>query len=169
MRQLRSDQGTNFIGVRNELKAALSEMNQDTLKKEIARTSCDWIVFKMNIPSASHMGGTWERQIRTVRSVLSAHLHNHGRQLDDESLQTLMIEAESIANSQPLTTDKTTCKETPDVLTPNHLLTQKSQVVLPPPRVFQRANLYSRERWCQVQHLANEFWPRWRKSFLQSL
>ena len=143
VRQLRSDQGTNFIGASNELKAALSEMNQDTLKKEIARTSCDWITFKMNVPSASHMGGTWERQIRTVRSVLSALLHDHGRQLDDESLQTLMIEAESIVNSQPLTTDETTCKETPDVLTPSHLLTQKSQVVLPPPGVFQRADLYS--------------------------
>ena len=77
------------------------------------------------------------------RSVLGALLHDHGRQLDDESLQTLMIEAESIVSSRPLTTDETTCKETPDVLTPNHLLTQKSQVVLPPPGVFQRADLYS--------------------------
>ena len=74
VRQLRSEQGTNFIGASKELKATLSEMNQDTLKKEIARTSCNWIAFKMNVPSASHMGGTWERQIRTVRSVLSALL-----------------------------------------------------------------------------------------------
>ena len=116
VRQLRSDQGTNFVGASNELKEALSEMNQDTLKKEMARTSCDWIVFKMNVPSASHMGGAWERQIRTVRSVLSALLYDHRRQLDDESLQTLMIEAECIVNSRPLTTDKTACKETPDVL-----------------------------------------------------
>lgn len=41
VRQLRSDQGTNFVGASNELKAALSEMNQDTLKKEMAKTSCD--------------------------------------------------------------------------------------------------------------------------------
>lgn len=169
VRQLRSDQGTNFVGASNELKVALSEMNQDTLKKEMARTSCDWIVFKMNVPYASHMGGAWERQIRTVRSVLSALLYDHGRQLDDESLRTLMIEAECIVNSRPLTTDETTCKETPDVLTPNHLLTQKSQVVLPPPGAFQRADLYLRKRWRRVQHLANEFWQRWRKSFLQSL
>lgn len=123
----------------------------------------------MNVPSASHMGGAWEGQIRTVRNVLTSLLHDHGRQLDDESLQTLMIEAESIVNSRPLTTDETTCKETPDVLTPNHLLTQKSQVLLPPPGVFQRADLYLRKRWRRVQHLANEFWQRWRNSFLQSL
>ena len=40
------------------------------------------------------MGGAWERQIRTVRSVLSALLYDHGRQL--EWLQTLMVEAKSI-------------------------------------------------------------------------
>jgi len=115
------------------------------------------------------MGGAWERQIRTVRSVLSALLYDHGRKMEDESLQTLMIEAECLVNSRPLTTDETTCKETPDVLAPNHLLTQKSQVVLPPPGAFQRADLYL--RWCLhwVEHLTNEFWQRWRKSFLQSL
>ena len=169
MRQLRSDQGTNFVGASNKLKVALSEINQDTVKREMAKNSCDWIVFKMNVSSASHMGGAWERQIRTVRSVLSALLYDHGRQLDDESLQTLMVEAESIVNSRPLTTDETTCKETPDPLTPNHLLTQKSHVVLPPPGVFQWADLYSRKRWRRVQHLADEFWQRWPKSYLQSL
>ena len=76
-------------------------------------------------------GGRLGRQIRTVRSILSALLYNHGRQLDDESLQILMVEAESIVNSRLLTTDETTCKETPNPLTPNHLLTQKSHVVLP--------------------------------------
>jgi len=156
VRQLRSDQGTNFVGASNEQKAALSEMNQDTLNKEMARTSCDWIVFKMNVPSASHMGGARERQICTVRSVLSALLYDHGRQLDDESLQPLLIEAECIVNSGPLTTDKTTCKETTNVLMPNHLLTQESQVVLPPPGAFQRADLYLRKCWCRVQQLANE-------------
>ena len=169
MRQLRSDQGTNFVGASNELKIALSEMNQDTVKKEMAKNSCNWIAFKMNVPSASHMGGTWERQIHTVRRVLSALLNDHGRQLDDESLQTLMVKAESIVKSRPLTMDGTTCKETPCPLTPNHLSTQKSHVVLPPPGVFQRADLYSRKRWRRVQHLANEFWQRWRKSYLQSL
>ena len=33
VRQLRSDQGTNFVGAQNELKAALSEMNQDHVQE----------------------------------------------------------------------------------------------------------------------------------------
>ena len=38
--------------------------------------------------------------------------------------------------------------------------------MLPPPGVFQKADLYSRKCWRWVQHLANEFWKRWRTEFL---
>ena len=72
VRQLRSDQGTNFVGARNELEAALAKMHHDVIQKELLKDNCDWISFKMNVPHASHMGGVWERQIRTVRSVLEA-------------------------------------------------------------------------------------------------
>ena len=53
--------------------------------------------------------------------------------------------------------------------TPNHLLTMKSKVILPPPGIFQRADIYSRKRWRRVQYLIDEFWYRWRSEFLQSL
>lgn len=57
----------------------------------------------------------------------------------------------------------------PHPLTPNHLLTMKTKVVLPPPGLFQSADMYCRKRWRRVQHLANEFWVRWKKEYLQSL
>ena len=79
-----------------------------------------------------------------------------------------MCEAEAIVNSRPLTTDGLTMPSSPERLTPNHLLTMKANVLLPPPGDFKRADLYSQKRWCRVQHLANEFWNRW-KDFLQSL
>ena len=87
IRQLRSDQGTNFVGARKELAQALSEMDQERIKAKLLEEQCDWFSFKMNVPSASYMGGVWERQIRTVRSVLLSLLNNNGRQLD-ESLRT---------------------------------------------------------------------------------
>ena len=43
----------------------------------------------MNVPSTSHMGGIWERLIRTVHSVLCGLLEDHARQLHDEALRTL--------------------------------------------------------------------------------
>ena len=45
----------------------------------------------------------------------------------------------------------------------------KTKVVLPPPGVFQRADVYCRKRWRAVQYLANEFWTRWRKEYLLNL
>lgn len=169
IQQLRSDQGTNFVGAKNELEAALHEMDHKKIQRELLKDNCDWFAWKMNVPHASHMGGVWERQIKTVRSVLTGLLENHGNQLDDESLRTLMIEAEAIVNSRPLTTDDLTDPDSLDVLTPNHLLTMKSSVILAPPGNFQGADVYSKKRWRRVQQLADEFWQRWRKSYLQSL
>ena len=45
----------------------------------------------------------------------------------------------------------------------------KSDAIKPPPAVFSRPDLYSRKQWRRVQHIAGEFWSRWRKEFLQSL
>ena len=166
IRQLRSDQGSNFVGARRELAKALDEMDQERIKAKLLEDSCDWFHFRMNTPASSHMGGVWERQIRSVRNVLSSLLQDNGRQLDDESLRTLMCEAEAIVNSRPLTVNNLTDPDSLSPLTPNHLLTMKTKVLLSPPGVFQSADLYSRKRWRRVQHLANEFWSRWRKEFL---
>ena len=131
--------------------------------------NCDWFETKLNVPSASHMGGVWERQIRTVRGVLSALLETNRRQLNDEALRTFMCEAEAVVNSRPLTADNLTSADTVEALTPNHLLTGKSKVVLPPPGNFQEADEYAKKWWRRVQHLTNKFWSCWKREFLQSL
>ena len=74
VRQMRSDNGSNFIGARRELKEALAEMDQGQAKTEMLKESCDWVEIKLNVSSAGYIGGIWERQIRTVRSVFSALL-----------------------------------------------------------------------------------------------
>ena len=169
IRQLRCDCVTNFVGASAELRKCLEEMNQEIIKAELLKENCDWFDFKFNTPKASHMGGVWERQIRTVRNVLNAILHKNGYQLNEESLRTFMCEAESIVNSRPLTVDNLSSPDCPEPLTPNHLLTMKSKIVLPPPGVFQTADMYLRKHWKRVQHLSNEFWTRWRKEFLHAL
>ena len=145
VRQLRCDQGTNFVGARNELRAALKEMDQERIHEYLLQNDSEWIPFEMNVPYSSHMGGTWERQIRTVRSALEILLLNAGSQLDDEAFRTFMTEVECIVNSRPLTTNDLSDPDAPEPLTPNHLLTLKPKIVLPPPGEFQRADLYSRK------------------------
>ena len=41
--------------------------------------------------------------------------------------------------------------------------------MLPPPGEFKREDLYCRKRWRRTQHLAQEFWSRWSKEYLQQL
>ena len=87
------------------------------------------------------MGGIWERQIRSVRSILSALKREYGHVLDDESLKTLMAEVECIINSRPPTVPSSDPGDL-DPLTPSHLLTMKSKIVMPPPGNFQKADVY---------------------------
>ena len=169
IRQLRSDRGTNFVGAKGELEAALNEMHHDKIQQELLKDGCDWIQFQINVPHASHMGGVWERMIRSARTVLSALLDQHSSQLDDELLHTLMIEAEAIVNSRPLTYTDMTSPDSAEPLTPSQILTLKSKVVLPLPGHFVKEDLYCRKRWRRVQFLANEFWTRWRKEYIPTL
>ena len=134
---------------------ALNEMDHEKIKSSLLKEQCDWITLKMNVPSASHMGGVWERQIRTVRIALSSFLQHNSEQIDDESLRTLMCEAEAIVNSSPLTVNQLTDPDSPEPLTPSHLLIMKSKVLLSAPGKFESADMYARKRWRRVQHLAN--------------
>lgn len=162
VRQLRSDQGTNFIGARREFTELMKGMEGERVKA----LGCE---FLMNPPAASHMGGVWERQIRTIRSVLTAILDESAQRLDSSSLRTFLYEVMAVVNSRPLTVEHLNDPSAPEPLTPNHILTMKSTIILPPPGQFVKEDLYLQKRWRKVQYLANEFWIRWKKEYLLSL
>lgn len=122
----------------------------------------------MNAPASSHAGGAWERQIRTVRSVLGSVLAHTGR-LDDTSLRTFFYEAMFIVNNRPLTIGSISDPTSIEPLTPNHLLTMKSSVPLPPPGNFAKEDLYAKKRWRRVQYLSEQFWNKWRKEYLANI
>jgi len=80
-----------------------------------------------------------------------------------------MTEVENIVNCRPLTTQNLSDPSSLEPLTPNHLLTMKSKVLLPPPGRFTRSDLYARKRWRRVQYMANIFWNRWRQEVVHNL
>ena len=167
VRSIRSDNGGNFVGVEEEMKKCLSELDHSRIKEELLRESCDWIEWEKNPSKSSHMGGgVWERQIRTVKNILAGLMKEHSTRLNDESFRTLLSEVESIVNSRPLAVENLH-DETIEPITPNHLLTMKSKVLFPPPGAFEKADLYCRKRWRAVQFLANEFWQRFRKEYVR--
>ena len=96
-------------------------------------------------------------------------MKTHGERLDDESLLTVMTEVEGILNSRPLTVEVLNDPTSLQLLSPVNILTMKSKVVSPPPGEFSKPGIYSRKLWRRIQHIANEFWSRWKKEYLQSL
>ncbi|XP_028269841.1 uncharacterized protein LOC114441235 [Parambassis ranga] len=154
---IRTDNGTNFVGAQKELKTALA-----TLKNALLKDGVKWL---FNPPFGAHYGGVWERLIGPVKRILYSVLKE--QQLDDETLQTALCEAEAIMNDRPLTTVSSDPNDL-EPLTPNHLLQLKNKPIMPP-GLFHKNDLYSRRRWRQAQYLADLFWRRWTREYLSFL
>ena len=101
------------------------------------------MIWLRNPPATSHMGGVWERKIRTARSILNALIKTHGKSwksLDDESLYPLFIEVWPIVNSQPITISDL---QSPLPISPSNLLTKTPKVIMLPPQNFCSSDVYS--------------------------
>ena len=96
----------------------------------------EWLIWKRNPPLLSNMRGVWERHIRSARALLNSLLKTHESSLSDYSLQTLLVEVETIINSCPLTTDVLNDVISLAPLSPVNLLMMKSKVVMSLPGHF---------------------------------
>ena len=72
-------------------------------------------------------------------------------------------------NSRTKTVDTLGDVQSRQPICPSNILTMNSKIVLPPPGHFVNADEYSRKRWGQIQHIANQFCVRWRKESLWPL
>ena len=159
---IQSDNGTNFVGGERELKEEISKWNHSKIHEAMLQKNGDWI---FNPPAGSPHGGVWERQICTVRKTLRTL--EKEQMLDDENVQTLMCEVETIVNSPPITKVSSDPNDL-EALTPNHLLLLKTKPNLPP-GLFNKEDIYMRRRWQQVQYMADLFWKRWIREYLPLL
>ena len=96
--KLFSDNGTNFVAADRELAQEIRAINGKKLRGELLMDAIEWT---FNPPHAPHMGGVWERLVRSVKEILR-HLVGT-RLLNDEELVSFMCEAEKILNDRPLT------------------------------------------------------------------
>ncbi|XP_036007852.1 uncharacterized protein LOC118567265 [Fundulus heteroclitus] len=164
-KQLRSDCGTNFIGASKELRLDPPKPNEATVDDYLRKQRCSWV---FNAPHSSHMGGTWERMIGVSRRILDSMLLQAGNPtLTHEVLTTLMAEVTAIINARPLV-PVSSDPEAPLILTPSALLTQKFNPIETPPGDFTKADMY-KNQWKRVQALADTFWARWQKEYLNML
>ena len=56
-----NDCGTHFIGAKREIRHEIDGIYNYKVSAHMLKDACE---FKFNIPSASHAGGVWDRQIR---------------------------------------------------------------------------------------------------------
>ncbi|XP_064475699.1 uncharacterized protein LOC135389593 [Ornithodoros turicata] len=163
VKQLRSDQGTNFVGACAELKITTVGLDFNKVQRFLNGQGCTWV---FNTPHSSHMGGVWERMIGAARRVLDSMLLLRNTKLfSHEVLTTFLAEVAAIINSRqlvPVSSDP----ECPSVLTPALILTQKPPSSSAPPGEFTSLHV---KQWRQVQALANTFWHRWKAEYLPTL
>ncbi|XP_038120345.1 uncharacterized protein LOC119770113 [Culex quinquefasciatus] len=161
--EIYSDNGTNFQGASGELSKELAKVNHNELSSTFTDTHTQW---RFNPPAAPHMGGCWERMVRSVKAALSAIPVE--RKLDEESLVTLLAEAEHMVNSRPLTFVPLESADS-ESLTPNHFLMLSSsgvqQAVKDPVGVCAAI----KNSWNSIQHTLDEFWSRWVKEYLPTI
>ncbi|XP_062590301.1 uncharacterized protein LOC134251896 [Saccostrea cucullata] len=165
VKEFYSDRGTNFVGSVRELGINSVNVEDAPIHNLLTDKGTVW---RFNPPHSSHMGGTWERLIGVTRRILDAILQeNRHVKLTHEVLTTFLAEVSAIVNNRPIVPIATDT-ESPQVLTPNVLLTQKMGNVSESHMNFDVRDMYT-SQWKIVQILANRFWDRWRKEYLQSL
>lgn len=157
--EIYSDNGTNFHGAERELRLALKDVDQGVLAEYFITSNTKW---KFNPPSAPHMGGSWERLVRSFKNSLYKILQNH--KPPDALLQSTLIEIEHTINSRPLTYVPLET-ENDEALTPNHFLLGSTSGYKPLGE-FSDEKIIMKKNWMISQQLAEAFWKRWIKEFL---
>ena len=157
-----SDNGTNFRGATNELKEFINKLDKTAIKNFATSLRIQW---HFNPPSAPHMGGAWERLVRSSKEVMYGLVKDHV--LTDPQLITLLTEVEHILNSRPLTHLSENADDSV-ALTPNHILLGRHQNWDSISDISE-ADITSRKKWKQVQALQSAFWARWVKEYLPTL
>lgn len=157
-RLMYSDNGTNFRGADQELRAAYKEW-LPALRNEGLLRRMEW---RFIPPGAPNQGGAWERMVRSVKTALGVTLREKAPA--EEVLQTLLTEAEFSINARPLT-HVSVNPDDPEALTPNHFLLGSS-TGMPATGPCDEAD---RRTWRASMALADHFWRRWLREYLPTL
>ncbi|XP_055633808.1 uncharacterized protein LOC129774135 [Toxorhynchites rutilus septentrionalis] len=160
--EIHSDRGTNFVGTNNELRREMSKID-DQLAEVFTNANTKWV---FNPPGTPHMGGSWERLVRSVKTALAAMYTT--RTPNEETLITLVIEAECVMNSRPLTFIPLEVEQQ-KALTPNQFLLLSSSGVVQPRQALAESKYACRSNWNLGRVMLDQFWRRWVREYLPTL
>lgn len=165
MTDIYCDNGTNFVGAKNELPRLLEDSyDKQTIiiKNELLK---DEITFHFSPPRSPTFGGIWERNVRSVKHHLKRIVGSS--KLTFEEMDTLLKQIAGSLNSRPLCP----VRDDPDdleMLTPGHFLTHRT-INTPPEPSLVDVNSNHLTRWQFVQKLYHQFWFIWNNEYLSEL
>ncbi|XP_076394279.1 uncharacterized protein LOC143265522 [Megachile rotundata] len=161
-----SDNGTNFVGARNELldlnKLLKDKKFHDRVETFLSNNNIQWHLIP---PRAPHFGGLWEGAIKSTKYHLKRIIGE--TRLTYEEIYTVLTQIEACLNSRPLrplSDDPTDLSP----LTPGHFLIGDSLTAFPEPDLRHvKENRLS--RYQHLQSMLQHFWQRWQAEYLHQL
>ena len=95
--EVTSDNGTDFVGVKRELRELVQSMDRKRIMDDAANKGIKW---NWNPPLGLHFGGVFESLIKVAKKTLKAIVGNAA--LSNDELQTAFKEVEGlIMNARP--------------------------------------------------------------------
>ena len=167
---LRTDNGTNFVAAYNllkqEVKAALQGMHDSNdLRNQMQSWEVRW---EFGPPEASHHGGIYERQIRTIRKALNNFSDLPSETPTEDEFLTCSKMAEYVINCRPLT--KANSEDGLPPLRPIDLmvgaLQPREDYAFP---VFSCPRDELRRGLRYTQRITEMWWERWLKLYIGML
>ena len=163
-----SDNGSNFIGAKNEILELQSFLKKQTTDDDIqhyllANHQITW----HNIPPrAPHFGGLWEGAVKSMKK----HLHRiaGSTPLTFEEMSTILCQIEACLNSRPLLPTTSHNQDGLQALTSGHFLVcGKPSSLQADPRMSD--DLHLLRKWNLCKAIVSQFWKRWTMEYLQNL
>ena len=161
-----SDNGTNFIGAKNDHADLYQFLSSDTTSSSnhayLLSHSISWHCIPERAP---HFGGLWEAAVKSAKHHLRRVI---GLQwLDFEEFTTILTQIEACLNSRPLCATTSHSIDGIQVLTPGHILIGRSLLAYPETTITSEPSLH--KRWTLCQAITHHFWRRWSAEYLQHL
>ncbi|CAA9999245.1 unnamed protein product, partial [Nesidiocoris tenuis] len=153
-----SDNGTNFVGARKELRRFVRD---ETVHSSCSDQGIEW---RFIPPGAPHFGGLWESSVKLLKYHLKRTMAK--MIMTYEEANTLLLAIEACLNSRPLTPLSDDPND-PSPLTPGHFLVGGPLSLPPEPDLTNTKSLT--RRWDRVKLFTQQLWKRWSTEYLSSL